>query len=61
MYPFFRLDTFFRNDKFINLEIIPNGGWHFTRVISPEKIHQKELDTEHHDEYKESKKKPRKN
>ena len=59
-YPFFRLDTFFRNDKFINLEIIPNGGWHFTRVISPEKIHQKELDTEHHDEYKESKKNPEK-
>ena len=57
-YPFFRLDTFFRNDKFINLEIIPNGGWHFTRVISPEKIHLKELDTEHHDEYKESKKNP---
>ena len=60
VYPFFRLDTFFRNDKFINLEIIPNGGWHFTRVISPEKIHQKELDTEHHDEYKESKKNPEK-
>ena len=59
-YPFFRLDTFFRNDKFINLEIIPNGGWHFTRVISPEKIHLKELDTEHHDEYKESKKNPEK-
>lgn len=59
-YPFFRLDTFFRDDKFINLEIIPNGGWHFTRVISPEKIHLKELDTEHHDEYKESKKNPEK-
>ena len=42
----------------MNLSIIKNGGWHFTRVISPEKIHQKELDTEHHDEYRASNKNP---
>ena len=59
-YSFFRLDTFFKKDKYINLKIIKKGGWHFTRVISPEKIHQKELDTEHHDEYRVSNKNPEK-
>ena len=44
----------------MDLKIIKNGGWHFTRVISPEKIHQKELDTEHHDEYRLSNKDPEK-
>ena len=57
-YNFFRLDTFFKKDKYINLEIIKNGGWHFTRVLSPEEIHQKELDAEHHDEYRASNKNP---
>ena len=57
-YNFYRLDTFFKKDKYINLKIIKNGGWHFTRVISPEEIHQKELDAEHHDEYRASNKNP---
>ena len=59
-YPFFRLDTLFKKDKYMNLDIIKNGGWHFTRVISPEKTHEKELDTEHHDEYRASNKDPEK-
>ena len=59
-YPFFRFDTLFKKDKYMNLNIIKNGGWHFTRVISPEKIHEKELDTEHHDEYRASNKNPEK-
>ena len=57
-YNFYRLDTFFKKDKYINLKIIKDGGWHFTRVISPEEIHQKELDAEHHDEYRASNKNP---
>ena len=40
----------------MDVQIIKNGGWHFTRVLSPEEIHQKELIAEHHDEYKLSKK-----
>ena len=31
---------------------------HFTRVISPDEIHKKELDAEHHDEYRASNKNP---
>ncbi len=57
-YNFYRLDTFFKKDKYINLKIIKDGGWHFTRVISPEEIHLKELDAEHHDEYRASNKNP---
>ena len=50
-YPFYRIDTFFKKNKFIDLKIIKNGGWHFTRIISPEEIHERELNTEHSDEY----------
>ena len=59
-YPFYRLDTFFKNNKRMDIQIIKNGGWHYTRVLSPEDIHQKELIAEHHDEYKLSKKNPEK-
>ena len=54
------MDTFFKKDKYTNLKILKNGGWHFTRVISPEEIHEKELDAEHHDEYRASNKGPEK-
>ena len=57
-YPFYRLDTLLKKNKYTNLRILKNGGWHFTRVISPEEIHAKELDAEHHDEYRASNKNP---
>ncbi len=59
-YPIFRLDTLFKKDRYIDVQIVKNGGWHFTRVISPEEIHKKELDAEHHDEYRASDKGPEK-
>ena len=55
-YPFYRFDTFFSKIKYTNVKIIDDGGWHFTRVLSPEDIHSKELNAEHHDEYRLSKK-----
>jgi hypothetical protein len=33
------------------LKIVKNGGWHFTRILSPQDIHSRELETEHSDEY----------
>jgi beta-1,4-mannosyl-glycoprotein beta-1,4-N-acetylglucosaminyltransferase len=42
--------------KFIDLHVVKNGGWHFTRILSPQEIHSRELETEHSDEYLESKK-----
>ena len=59
-YPFYRLDTLFKKNKRMDVQIIKNGGWHFTRVLTPEEIHQKELIAEHHDEYRLSKKNPEK-
>ena len=59
-YPFYRVDTFFKNNKRMDIQIIKNGGWHFTRVLSPKEIHEKEMIAEHHDEYKLSKKNPEK-
>ena len=46
--------SFFKFDKQISLDIVKEGGWHFTRLQTPEDIHSKELDAEHHDEYRAS-------
>lgn len=50
-YGWWRLDTFFKKDKFINLKIIDNGGWHFAEIKSPEEIYEKHKNDEHHDEF----------
>lgn len=55
-YSFFRFDTIFSKTKYMNVKIIENGGWHFTRLQTPEDIHSKELNAEHHDEYRLAKK-----
>tara|TARA_B100000780_G_C21094821_1_gene441457 strand:+ start:390 stop:1262 length:873 start_codon:yes stop_codon:yes gene_type:complete len=55
-YSFYRIDTLFNEKKFIDLHVVKNGGWHFTRILSPQEIHSRELETEHSDEYLESKK-----
>ena len=41
-YPFYRFDTILKKDKYTNVKIVKDGGWHFTRIISPEEIHKKE-------------------
>ena len=50
-YPFWRLDTFFSDTKNINLEIINDGGWHFTNVLSAEDLYTKMTNFGHHDEF----------
>jgi beta-1,4-mannosyl-glycoprotein beta-1,4-N-acetylglucosaminyltransferase len=55
-YSFLRFDTIFSKVKYKNVKIIDDGGWHFTRILSPKDIHSKELNAEHHDEYRLSKK-----
>ena len=50
-YPFWRLDAFFSNTKNINLEIIDDGGWHFTNVMSAEDLYTKMTNFGHHDEF----------
>lgn len=50
-YNWWRVDTLFKKNKFINIEIIDNGGWHFSEIKSPEEIYEKHRNDEHHDEF----------
>ena len=50
-YPFFRFDILFNQKKFNNINIIKQGGWHFTNIKTPEEIHYKYKSYCHHREY----------
>ena len=50
-YSWYRIDTFFKNNKERNIKIIKNGGWHFSQLMKPKQIQFKFLNDEHHDEY----------
>ncbi|MDA7714897.1 hypothetical protein N8824_06345 [Candidatus Pelagibacter sp.] len=54
-YPFWRLDTFFSKIKKSNVEIIEDGGWHFTNLKTPEELYVKLKNFGHHDEFDDSK------
>ena len=50
-YNIWRIDTIFKMDKYKSINIIENGGWHFSQLKSPEDILKKLLNDEHHDEF----------
>ena len=50
-YPWWRIDTVFKKDKFIDMKIVNKGGWHFTEIKSPKDIYLKHKNDEHHDEF----------
>ena len=50
-YPFWRLDTFNSEKKYMNIDIVKNGGWHFTSIKKPKDIHYKLSNFMHHLEY----------
>ena len=50
-YPFFRIDTFFSEKKYINLKFIDNGGWHFTNIKTANEIRHKLKSYLHHREF----------
>ncbi len=50
-YPFFRLDTLFSDKKFISVNIVNNGGWHFSNIKSAEEIELKLKSYLHHREF----------
>ena len=54
-YPFWRLDTYFSNIKETSVDIITDGGWHFTNIKTPEDLYIKMKNFGHHDEFDESK------
>ena len=53
-YPFWRFDTFFSKAKHTNLEIIEDGGWHFTNLKTAEEIFIKLSNFGHHNEFDDS-------
>jgi len=50
-YPFWRIDAYFSKLKNTNVEIISDGGWHFTNLKSPEEVYEKMKNFGHHDEF----------
>ncbi len=53
-YPFWRIDSLFSKTKVTNLEIINDGGWHFTNVKSPEDLYEKLTNYGHHNEFEDA-------
>ena len=50
-FSFFRIDTLFSNNKYINVKIIKDGGWHFTNIKKADEIQIKLKSYLHHVEY----------
>tara|TARA_Y100000389_G_scaffold194971_1_gene225695 strand:- start:1293 stop:2177 length:885 start_codon:yes stop_codon:yes gene_type:complete len=50
-YPFWRIDTLLSEYKEISVEIIKDGGWHFTNVMTPENLFIKLSNFGHHNEF----------
>ena len=53
-YPFYRLDTIFSKKKYINIEFINDGGWHFSNIKTAAEIEHKLKSYLHHREFDEN-------
>ncbi|MBD1140559.1 hypothetical protein IDH20_00105 [Pelagibacterales bacterium SAG-MED39] len=53
-YSWWRFDTIFSNTKYSDIEMINEGGWHFSYIKSPENIEKKLKSYLHHLEYEQS-------
>ena len=53
-YNFWRLDAFFSNNKFVNLKIIDDGGWHFSKIKNEKDIHYTLSNYGEHNEFEQS-------
>ena len=51
-YPFWRFDTYFSKNKYVNVSIIGDGGWHFTQIKSSQDIFSKLNTFAHHVDFK---------
>ena len=50
-FPFWRIDTFFSKNKYINKIFIKNGGWHFSNIKNANDIELKLKSYLHHRDY----------
>ena len=53
-YSLWRFDTFFSKTKYNKVEIIENGGWHFSNLKKPDEIKEKLFNFGHHNEIEDS-------
>jgi len=53
-YPLWRLDTLFSKKKYIDINYVENGGWHFSNVKNAKDLDKKMKTFLHHLEYEES-------
>ncbi len=53
-YPSWRLDTIFSNNRYTNINIINNGGWHFTNIKTSKDIIYKLSNFGEHNEFEKS-------
>ena len=52
-YPFYRIDTLFSKNKYIDINIVENGGWHFSNIKTAKDIELKLSSYLHHIEFEE--------
>ena len=50
-YSFYRIDALFSDIKHQSLQVVQNGGWHFSNLKTHEDLHKKYLNDENHSEY----------
>jgi len=53
-YSWWRIDTLFSNKKYLNINFVEKGGWHFSNIKTPVQIDFKMRNFAHHLEYEES-------
>jgi len=53
-YPFWRFDTLFSKNRYIDIKIISDGGWHFTNVKNNKDIFYKLSHYGEHNEFEKS-------
>ena len=52
-YSLWRIDTWFSKTKYNQVQIVEDGGWHFSNLKTPEGIEKKMLNFGHHNEMEE--------
>lgn len=55
IYPLWRIDIMFSQNKRNDISIVKNGGWHFTNIKAPKNIFKKFKNFLHHVDFEESK------
>ena len=53
-YPLWRVDIFFSHKKYNDIYFVPNGGWHFTNIKSPQDIEKKLKSFVHYKDFESS-------